>query len=78
MVILYNKFAGTVVIWSSVFTFCLYCVHSLITVIHYFTSRHSMCVALVIQHAKRMRRIILSSVACLTRTVFFHIISQTA
>jgi hypothetical protein len=37
-----------------------------------------MCVcvlALVIQHAKRMRHIILSSVACLTLTIFFHIIS---
>jgi hypothetical protein len=32
-------------------------------------------VALVTQHAKRMRRIILSSVACLAVTVFFHIIS---
>jgi hypothetical protein len=28
-------------------------------------------VALVIQHAKRMRRVILSSVACLTSTIFF-------
>ena len=34
-------------------------------------------VVLVIQHAKRMRRIILS-VACLTLPHFFHIISQTA
>jgi hypothetical protein len=32
-------------------------------------------VALVIQHAKRMRRIILSSVACLAVPYFFHIIS---
>jgi hypothetical protein len=34
-------------------------------------------VALVVQHAKRMRRIILSSVVCLA-TIFFHIISQIA
>jgi hypothetical protein len=32
-------------------------------------------VALVIQHAKRMRRIILSSVACLAVLYFSHIIS---
>ena len=35
--------------------------------------------AFVIQHAKRMRRIILPSVGCLSGTaIFFHIISQTA
>jgi hypothetical protein len=35
-------------------------------------------VAFVIQHAERMRCIILSSVACLALPHFFHIISQTA
>ena len=33
-------------------------------------------VALIIQHAKRMRCVILSSVACLGLPYFFHIISQ--
>jgi hypothetical protein len=33
------------------------------------------CVAFIIQHAKRMRRV-LSPVACLALTIFFHIISE--
>jgi hypothetical protein len=36
------------------------------------------CVALVIQNAKRMRRVILSSVACLAVPYFVLIISLTA
>ena len=38
---------------------------------------HYECVSvvLVIQHAKRMRRIILSSVACLGCTIFSHILA---
>jgi len=38
---------------------------------------YSVCVsvALVIQHAKRMRRIILSPAACLALPYYFHIIS---
>ena len=35
-------------------------------------------IALGIRHAMRMRRIILSSVACLTVLYFFHIVSETA
>lgn len=35
----------------------------------------SVCVALVVQHVNRMRRIILSSVDLLGSTKFFHIIS---
>jgi hypothetical protein len=40
----------------------------------------SKCVSidLAIQHAKRMRCIILSYVACPALTYFFHIVSQTA
>jgi hypothetical protein len=37
-----------------------------------------MCVSLIVRHAKRMRRFILSSVACLAVPYFFHIITQTA
>jgi len=35
-------------------------------------------VALVIQHAERMRRILLSFIACLALPYFFHIIPLTA
>jgi hypothetical protein len=35
-------------------------------------------VALVIQHAQRMRPAVLSSVACLVLQIVFHIISQKA
>jgi hypothetical protein len=43
------------------------------------SSTHSeyVFVALVIQHAKRMRRIILPSVAYLALAHFFHIVSKT-
>ena len=43
------------------------------------TNSECSSVALVIQHAKRMRRIILCPVACVLSgcTMFFHVISQT-
>jgi multisubunit Na+/H+ antiporter MnhB subunit len=40
--------------------------------------RESVCVALVTQQAKRMRRIIMPSVACPALSIFFHTISKPA
>ena len=42
------------------------------------TYSECLSVALMMQHTMRMRRIILSSVACLALTVFSHIISKKA